>query len=139
MCVDSAPVWLQAIDAQLTWCLSLARRIWHEPALFGTLHLAASVIVDRMKFYASASECAAILHDERTRELLPRIVRAQAEAMVERRWRALLDEPDEQQAKLLQQVSQEEVQLIVDVLLKSNEENKVSCRARAQVKENSTQ
>ena len=113
---------------QLSSCVELVRSLSHRRLRSSAVAIrsAANKLIRAMEA-ATATECALMMRDHRTRELLPLIDREQAEQIVARRWRALLDEPDEQEQRtLVQQVSQEEVQQVVDALVKSKDESQVS-------------
>ena len=110
----------------LSSCLGLARASFLRPKFRNALSSAVDGLVDILK-ETSASEYADILRDQRTLELLSLIDREQAAAIVERRWRELLNEPDEKRRnELVQRVSQQEVLQITDVLLSSKDQNRVS-------------
>ena len=114
----------------LSSCLGLARAASNQPPLSRALRSAVNCLIELMEI-AAAGECADLLRDDRTCKLLPLIMRKQAQRIVERRWRALLDEPDvEFQEWLLQQVSRPEVEQIVSMLLNSNDESKVRPRCK---------
>ena len=118
------------VQAQRAAALCLELAVSPLPHLAEARSTAVTCLSNVMKT-ATMKECAMILRDATTVELLSKLDRSHSAILVARRWRALLDESSTKRRRdLAQQVTQPEVEQLVDVLLGANDPRMVRKRAR---------